>query len=88
MRKLDPEKITHAKAVLEQKKVFSFDQLLSLLECSTRYGRTKLKQWRTYNSYNKNGRYYALPEVPIFDENGLWHYGDIYFSKHGTLKKQ
>jgi len=48
--------------------------------------RLKLKQWRTYTSYNQNGRYYALPAVPRFDENGLWHYEKISFSKYGNLR--
>jgi hypothetical protein len=28
-----------------------------------------------------------LPQVPIFDKNGLWHHKNVSFSKHGNLKK-
>ena len=60
--------------------------LLFLLNCSVRSGRSKLKQWHAHTSYNNNGKYYALPEVPRFDMNGLWWHRGAYFSKHGTLK--
>ncbi len=86
MFKINPEKIEKTQAVLKKKKVFVFPLLISLLSCSVRTGRLKLKQWGAYSSYNQNGKYYTLPSVPDFDENGLWWYKDIYFSKHGTLK--
>jgi len=86
MREIDPEKAKMAQTILKKKKVFVFSCLLSLLDCSTRSARKKLNQWHTVNSYNHNGRYYALPEVPTFDENGLWKYKNIFFSKHGSLK--
>ena len=37
-------------------------------------------------SINQNGRYYTLPQTPVFDENGLWKYQRVLFSKHGNLK--
>ena len=83
---IDRERIIKATIVLKKKKVFDFPLLLLLLDCSVRTGRLKLKHWNAYTSYNKNGQYYTLPEVPRFDENGLWRYQDICFSKYGTLK--
>lgn len=38
-------------------------------------------------SINKNGRYYTLPQIPVFDENGLWKYQTVLFSKHGNLQQ-
>jgi hypothetical protein len=49
--------------------------------------RRRLKKWRTYTSINKNGRYYTLPQIPVFDENGLWWCQTVLFSKHGNLTK-
>jgi hypothetical protein len=49
--------------------------------------RRRLKKWQTYTSINKNGRYYTLPQIPVFDKNGLWRYQTILFSKHGNLKQ-
>ena len=85
MRKFAPEQIGKARSKLTRQKIFTFDQLLTLLNCSVRYGRLKLKEWRTFSSYNKNGRYYTVPSVPFFDENGLWRHDGILFSKHRNL---
>lgn len=72
--------------LLEDMKVFTLERLVSSLSCSIPTARLKLKQWGTYTSYNQNGRYYAMSTVPRFDNNGLWHYDDIYFSRYGNLK--
>lgn len=40
-----------------------------------------------HTSYTHGGRYYALADVPDFDEWGLWFYRDIGFSRAGTLKR-
>ncbi len=71
---------------LKRKKVFTLEHLVSYLECSIPTARLRLKKWKTYTSYNQNGRYYSLQTVPRFDENGLWRYEDIFFSKNGNLK--
>ncbi len=65
----------------------SIGQLVELLDCSIPTVRRRLKQWRTYTSYNYNGRYYTLPDIPRFDEYGLWKYKSILFSKHGNLRQ-
>jgi hypothetical protein len=49
--------------------------------------RRRLKQWRASNSYNHNGRYYTLPDVPEFDGNGLWRWRGVFFSQYGNLKQ-
>jgi len=85
--KINQNEIDKTHGILEQYKVFTFKQLLKLLNCSIRTGRLKIKQWNVYNSYNQNGLYYAMPKVPEFDENGLWFYQNVYFSKYGNLKQ-
>lgn len=72
---------------LENAKVFTLAQLVSSLSCSIPTARLKLKQCKAYTSYNHNGRYYALPTVPRFDNHGLWCYEDVCFSKYGNLKR-
>ena len=44
-----------------------------------------LQQVGALSSYSHSGKYYTLKDIVEFDEDGLWHYGDISFSKHGTL---
>ena len=86
MPKIGQERVKNVFRFLESLKVFTLDKLVSSLRCSTPTARLKLKQWKAYTSYNKNSRYYAMPTVPRFDENGLWHYEDISFSKYGNLR--
>lgn len=70
-----------------QQKIITLDQLIGLLKCSVITARRRLRRWRTYTSINQNGRYYTLPQIPVFDQNGLWRYRAILFSKHGNLKQ-
>jgi hypothetical protein len=84
---IDSEAIRSVRAILKKEKVFTLERLMCLLDCSRRTAQTRLSQWETYTSYNRNSRYYALPNVPRFDVNGLWRSNNIAFSKHGNLKR-
>ena len=86
MYKFNEGKLKSVFKLLENIKAFTLKQLVASLSCSIPTARLKLKQWRSYTSYNQNGRYYSMPSVPRFDENGLWHYEKISFSKYGNLK--
>lgn len=68
-------------------KIITIGQLVEWLKCSVITARRRLKKWRSYTSINKNGRYYTLPQIPVFDENGLWKYRTVLFSKRGNLKQ-
>jgi len=70
-----------------QQKIMTIEQLLHLLQCSAITVRRRLKKWNTFTSINQNGRYYTLPRIPEFDENGLWKYQSVLFSTHGNLKQ-
>ena len=73
--------------LFRDKKVITLTQLALQLQRCQRTAHRQLKQWQAMNSYNKNGRYYVLPDVPQFDSNGLWRYRGIYFSQYGNLTK-
>jgi len=45
----------------------------------------KLKELGYYSSYSHHGKYYTLCTIPRFDRNGLWSYGGVHFSRHGSL---
>jgi hypothetical protein len=70
-----------------RQKIITIEHLVRLLKCSVITARRRLKKWQTYTSINKNGRYYTLPQIPVFDQNGLWKYQTVIFSKHGNLKQ-
>jgi len=71
----------------KKEKVVTVVLLAMWLSCSIATARRRLKTWRAYTSYNRNGRYYTLPEIAEFDANGLWRYQGVCFSKHGNLKQ-
>jgi hypothetical protein len=45
----------------------------------------KLKQLAYRTSYSHRGSYYTLDETAHFDENGLWSFQCVWFSRQGTL---
>jgi hypothetical protein len=77
----------HAIYYFSRRKIITLEQLIRLLQCSAITARRRLKQWQTYTSINQNGRYYTLPQIPVFDQKGLWRYQAVLFSKHGNLKQ-
>lgn len=45
----------------------------------------KLKELSCHTSYSHRGQFYTLAEIADFDENGLWTFNSVGFSRHGTL---
>ena len=45
----------------------------------------KLKLLDYLASYTHRGRFYTLPEIAHFDDQGLWSHEGVWFSRHGTL---
>ena len=86
MPRISKETVQKTQILLKKEKIFTLSHLVSLLGCSSRAAQTKLQQWQTYTSYNKNSKYYAMPDIPNFNVHGLWHYKGISFSKNGSLK--
>lgn len=75
-------------ATFTKKKVLTINELQALIPLlSVRTIYTRLKGWNAITSYNKNGKFYTLTTIAIFDSYGLWHYNDIHFSKYGNLKQ-
>lgn len=68
------------------RKVMTLAQLGLQLHCSPRTVQRRLEQWGALTSYNHNGRYYCLAQVPKFDPLGIWGYQGIGFSRYGNLK--
>jgi hypothetical protein len=60
-------------------------EVAGLIRRTIHTARRWLKAQKVHRSYNKNGRYYTLPDVPEFDANGLWRWRAILFSRYGNL---
>jgi hypothetical protein len=70
---------------LRIKKIVTLAELALHFGCSRRTVQRRLADWQAINSYNRNGRYYTLPDIPKFDASGLWRYRGVFFSKFGSL---
>lgn len=68
-----------------RKKVITLPELMKELHRSLRTVRRRLKAWGALASFNYNSRFYTLPELPRFDEHGLWFHRAMGFSRHGHL---
>lgn len=60
-------------------------ELAAHLHCAPRTAQRRLREWDAINSYNRNGAYYTLPDIPTFDDHGLWRYRGVFFSRFGNL---
>jgi len=67
------------------RKVVTLAELALHLNCSRRTVQRRLADWQAMSSYNRNGSYYTLPDIPKFDAHGLWRYRGVFFSRFGSL---
>ena len=69
------------KRVLLAERVLSLPQVMHRLRCSRRTAIRRLSDVGYLSSYSHAGKFYALAEAARFDSFGLWHDGDIHFSR-------
>ena len=79
--------LDRARKAFGRRMILTLAEVAALIESSVHTARRRLKQWRTFNSYNQNARYYTLPETPEFGSHGLWRCRGVFFSRHGNLKQ-
>ena len=87
MAKLQKSVVDKAIKAFRKRKVMTIAAIADLMECSPFTVRNWLKKWNVRTSFNANGRYYVLPDVAEFDENGIWFHRGIGFSSHGNLSQ-
>jgi hypothetical protein len=68
-----------------RKQVLTKAELLKACGCSAMTAWRILRQQGYLTSYNHNAKYYTLRHTAQFDQQGLWAYRDVRFSKWGTL---
>ncbi len=74
-------------SMFEEQKVMTRDALSKKAQCSGKTILRRLKEHGYYTSYNMNGRYYTLPEIANFDDEGFWTYECVCFNKLGGLRE-
>jgi hypothetical protein len=79
-------KLATLKSLFQRRRVVDMSSLCSALETTSRITVFRyLRQLKYLTSYTHSRTYYTLLEIAQFDQDGLWHCGDIGFSAHGTL---
>jgi len=73
--------------MFKKSKVLTLSQVSKTHDCSIRTVQRQFAELVVLRSYNKNSRYYTLPEIPQFNVHGIWCYRDILFSKYGDLRQ-
>jgi len=82
----DPFSGETLRAFLESERVATLEELKEAL--GTRGTMTvfrKLKALGYLSSYSHRGKYYTLQKIPAFDEQGLWRWHSVWFSRYGNL---
>lgn len=79
--------VDSALRTFRRRKILTLVEVARLIRRTIHTARRWLKARKVHRSYNKNGRYYTLPDVPEFDPNGLWRWHGIFFSRYGNLTK-
>ena len=61
-----------ARKTFRRRKIMTLVEVAELIKSSIHTARRRLRAWGAHNSYNHNGRYYTLPDVPEFDAIRRW----------------
>ena len=80
-------KSSSLKKLFQKSKVLTLNQVSNTRDCSIRTVQRQFAELAVLRSYNKNSRYYTLPDIPNFNAHGVWWYQDIFFSKYGNLRQ-
>lgn len=75
------DRLNIIKRMIYQEKVVLFSVIVSSVICSSVTLRRDLKTLRTLTSYTHRGSYVTLPDIPVFDNLGIWFFEDIGFSR-------
>lgn len=81
---------THTKAVVkafQKRKVLTLNDINKITNWSAMALWRNLKPIGYYTSFNYNGRFYTLADIPRFDDNGLWFFKQAGFSSYRTLNR-
>ncbi|NBB81401.1 MAG: hypothetical protein GVY36_18505 [Verrucomicrobia bacterium] len=80
--------IDSLKKVFEEQAVATMPQLKEALGTGVEMTVfRKLKALKYRASYSHRGKYYTLSQIAEFDDRGLWSFGEVHFSRFGTLRK-
>ncbi|MCP4763114.1 MAG: hypothetical protein GY870_15160, partial [archaeon] len=68
--------------IIRSKKIQTFEQILKHVSCSEITLRRDIRQIEGITSYTHQGRFITLKDIPQFDNNGIWFYRKVGFTKY------
>lgn len=72
--------------LFQERKILTLVELkVTLNTVSTMTVHRRLKSLSYLASYSHRGKFYTLPDIPEFNDLGLWSHQAVYFSRHGNL---
>ena len=75
----------HISSIFEKQSCWMIKPLAAKLDYSIRSVQRFLTSVGYHRSFTHNGGWYTLQSIPRFDKDGLWFYGDIGFSRAGSM---
>jgi hypothetical protein len=69
----------------ENNPVQSYEEIQTKFGWKKRTFQRKIKTFNLLSSYNRNSKFYTLPELGKFNSYGIWSYRKILFSRNGNL---
>lgn len=76
------ERLKYIRNYIEMKKAVTIDEFFPHISYCEKTLRRDIKNLRGITSYTHRGKLITLPNIPIFDKNGIWFYKDIGFTKY------
>ncbi len=81
LMQIKSDRLDIIKKLIYQEKTVLFSVIVSTMTCSSITLRRDLKTLQTLTSYTHRGSYVTLPDIPGFDNFGIWFHKGIGFSK-------
>lgn len=78
------DRLESIRTMISEKKVVSFTSMSRSVLCSAVTLRRDLNALQATTSYTHRGSYLTLPDIPVFNEHGIWFFKDIGFSKFSS----
>jgi hypothetical protein len=76
------ERLKYIRKFIEMKITVTIDEFFPHIAYCEKTLRRDIKNLRGITSYTHRGKFITLPNIPIFDKNGIWFYKDIGFTKY------
>jgi uncharacterized protein YqgV (UPF0045/DUF77 family) len=67
--------------IIRENQIQSFETILGKVDCSSITLRRDIKAIAGITSYTHRGKYITLADIPVFNENGIWFYKKVGFTK-------